>query len=416
MKDKKNFLIELKERNILNNISNEGKFLNSKIDDKIYAGFDPTAISLHLGNYIQIATLKRFQKNGIKVIAIVGGATGLIGDPSFKNSERMMLDNEMLIKNKNAIVKQLKNFGLEVFDNYEIYKNMNVIDFLRDVGKNINIAYMLAKESIITRIEKGLSFTEFTYQLIQAWDFKYLYSNFDVKGQLGGSDQWGNITSGIEMIKKVHGEDSNSFAITTNLLTDKNNVKFGKSTGGGSLWLDPNLTSPYVLYQFLINQEDMEVEKLLKYLTFLDLEKIKNIMDEHNKESFKKIAQKALAYEVIKDIHGLEHVKNAIKISDILFNNEDFSFLTTSDLGQLEKAIPTFIASYEENLPDFLIKNKIVLSKREMREFIAKKALKINNFIIEDENTILLDKNKFDGKFSLLKKGKKNYYLIKFLN
>ncbi|VEU59801.1 tyrosine--tRNA ligase [Mesomycoplasma neurolyticum] len=414
MKQKKEFLKELKNRGILNNISSEEKFLNLKNFEGIYAGFDPTAISLHLGNYIQICTLKRFQNIGIKILAIVGGATGMIGDPSFKSKERVLLDQAKLLENKNAIIKQLQKFNLKVFDNLEIYKDMNVLDFLRDVGKNVNISYMLAKESIANRIDKGLSFTEFSYQLIQSWDFCYLYKHFDIKGQLGGSDQWGNITSGIEMIKKNYGEESNSFAITTNLLTDKNNVKFGKSTGGGSLWLDPKLTSPFMLYQFLVNQEDLEVEKLLKYLTFLSLDEISNIMFRHDEQKKLKIAQKTLAFEVVKDIHGAQEANNAIKISDILFNNQDFSLLTTNDLAQLENAIPCFSATMNENLSDFLIKHKIVVSKREMREFIEKNALKFNNSNITTENNVLLNKE-FDGKYSLIKKGKKNYYLVKFL-
>ncbi|UWV78076.1 tyrosine--tRNA ligase [Mycoplasmopsis felis] len=288
----KNILNDLKERGILKQYSNLDKFYNLNSNDVVYAGFDPTAESLHLGNYIQIALLLRMKRAGWKTIALVGGATGMIGDPSFRNSERKLLNQETLDKNKGKIKKQLESFGLEVLDNYEFYKNTNFLTFLRDAGKLINIAYMLSKDSVATRIEKGLSFTEFTYQLIQGWDFIKLYEDYNVKVQIGGSDQWGNISTGLEMISKKIGDDHKAFIFTSNLLTDENGNKFGKSTGGGNLWLDKNITKPFDMYQFLIKQPDSQLDKLFKWLTFLSINEINNILSIHNQDSSLQYGQK----------------------------------------------------------------------------------------------------------------------------
>ncbi|WGI36346.1 tyrosine--tRNA ligase [Mesomycoplasma lagogenitalium] len=410
---KKNIIKELKERGILNNISNENKLLNMNENEVIYAGFDPTATSLHLGNYIQICTLLRLQKIGIKVIALIGGATGMIGDPSFNESERKLLDFQEVEKNKNFISQQLSKFNIEIFDNLSIYKNMSILTFLREAGKFLNINYMIAKDSVANRLETGLSFTEFSYQLIQGWDFNYLYENYNVVGQLGGSDQWGNITSGIEIIRKKHGDNHKAFALTTNLLTDKNGVKFGKSTGGGSLWLNKNLTSVYKLYQFLLNQDDEDVEKLLKYLTFLSLDEIKNLINKHNQDKSQRLAQKTLAFEIVKDIHSIEEANNSVKITDILFNKSDFNLLNADDLKQLENSVPLIEVNENELVIDILLKNKIVQSRREFREFITQGALLLNNQKVLNEFEIIKN-NLFDGKYALLKKGKRNYFVIKF--
>ncbi|MGZ9413301.1 tyrosine--tRNA ligase [Mycoplasma sp. Z386] len=410
---KKKLVDDLKKRGILKDITNEEKFINMKDDEFIYAGFDPTAISLHLGNYIQICTLLRFQKAGVKVLAVVGGATGMIGDPSFRSSDRVLLSDDEVKKNKESIINQLKKFNLEVFDNLEIYQNMNILTFLSTVGKYLNINYMISKDSVADRLENGLSFTEFSYQLIQGWDFKYLYENYNVKGQLGGSDQWGNITTGIEVIRKAFGDNNNAFGITTNLLTDKNNKKFGKSTGGGSLWLKPELTSAYSLYQFLLASDDLEVEKFLKWLTFLSLEQLEEVIQKHNENKSFKLAQKTLAFEVVKNIHSETEANNAVKITNILFNKGDFKELTIEHINQLRNSIPFFLQTKDKTISDLLIETKIFNSKREMREFIAQGALIFNDkkIMSEDEN---IDFSLFDGKFILIKKGKKHYFVIEF--
>ncbi|UWD33954.1 tyrosine--tRNA ligase [Mesomycoplasma molare] len=408
---KEKLILDLEKRGILKDITNKNKFINLQKNEAIYAGFDPTAISLHLGNYIQISVLLRLKRYGVKVIALVGGATGMIGDPSFNLSERKLLDFDEIEKNKNSIKNQLSSFGIEVFDNYEIYKNMNVLEFLRTIGKNLNVNYMISKDSVADRLETGLSFTEFSYQLIQGWDFKYLYENFNVIGQLGGSDQWGNITSGIEIIRKNIGDQHKAFGITTNLLTDKNNKKFGKSTGGGSLWLNKNLTSPFQMYQFLLSQDDEVVERLLKYLTFIEIEEIENIINKHQLKKSDKIAQKTLAFEVVKDIHGVEEANNAVKITNILFNKGDLEQLTIENIQQLKNSIPFIKIDKIENASQLLLDSKIISSKRELREFLAQCSISINGSVIKNEQDSV-DTNKFENKFILVKKGKKNYFVL----
>ena len=407
----KELINDLKNRNILNNIANEEKLYLLDKNISVYAGFDPTAKSLHLGNYIQIATLLRFKQFGIKPIAIIGGITGMIGDPSFRNSERQYLDEKVLLENKAAIIKQLKSFDLEVIDNLDFYKGWTIVDFLRNIGTLINVNYLLNKENIATRLEQGLSFTEFSYTLLQGWDFKTLYEKYNVKIQLGGSDQWGNITTGLEMIRKLYGEKNDAVAIVANLLLDENGKKFGKSTGGGSLWLDKELTSPYSIYQFLLNQSDEKVNELLNWLTFLDVNEIKQIIIKHNENKAQRYAQKILAYEVVKDIHSKEIACQCKNISDILFSKDKkISSLTLDDISLLKGFLPLY--KYKgETFIDFLKNNNIVSSNREAREFISKKTFIIDDFIVNDENT-KIEFNNFSKKYAILKKGKKEFFII----
>ncbi|MGX9357906.1 MULTISPECIES: tyrosine--tRNA ligase [unclassified Mycoplasma] len=405
-----NFLEELKNRKILNNISNEEKFSQISHDSGIYIGFDPTAKSLHLGNYLQIATLLRFKKQGYKAYAILGGITGMIGDPSFRKSERSFLDQKTLINNKESIKKQLENFGLSVIDNIEFYKDMTLFDFLSQIGKMINVNYLLEKESIATRLDNGLTFTEFSYQLIQGWDFKNMFEKYDVKIQAGGSDQWGNITTGLEFIRKIYGDAACAIALTINLLTDENGNKFGKSTGGGSLWLDKNMTTPYSLYQFLLNQSDSKVDEYLKTLTFLKLDEIQNIMREHEQAKFKRVAQRILAFEVVKDIHGIQYANQAKKISEILFANSKEELLI-SDIEIIKESLKTFSVKHGTKFIDFIKENKITSSNRETREFIAKKSFMLDNEIVENEN-IVINFDRYDNKYAVLKKGKKEFFIL----
>ncbi|AXE60653.1 tyrosine--tRNA ligase [[Mycoplasma] phocae] len=407
----KNVLIDLKKRKVFNNISSEEKFYKLTNNVGVYSGFDPTAESLHLGNYIQIVSLLRFKKYGFQPIAILGGITGMIGDPSFRNSERKFLDNLTLEKNKIAIKKQLESFELKVIDNYEFYQNWTLIDFLRKIGKLINVNYLLEKDSIATRLSSGLTFTEFSYQLIQGWDFKTLFEKNNVKIQLGGSDQWGNITTGLEMIRKLYGENADALAITTNLLVDENGVKFGKSTGGGSLWLNKDMTSPYAIYQFLLNQSDVKIEEYLKWLTFLDIDKIDEIIANHNLDRKQRIAQKTLAYEVVKDIHSRNIANHCIKISEALFSKH--ATLNLEDIEMLLGFLKVYeLPSHQEKFIDFIKSSGISLSNREIREFIAKKSYELDGKIIEDENSII-EFNKYNQKYALLKKGKKEFIILK---
>ncbi|MGY5139744.1 tyrosine--tRNA ligase [Mycoplasmopsis gallinarum] len=404
---------ELKERGILKQISNEEKLLNLNPNQTgIYVGFDPTAKSLHLGNYILMINLKRFQKYGYKTYALVGGATGMIGDPSFRDSERVLLDLNTVIDNKNRIKNQLSKMNFEVVDNYDFYVNMNVLDFLRDAGKLINVASMLSKDSVTKRIERGLSFTEFTYQVIQGYDFLTLYKNNNVCVQMGGSDQWGNIVAGLDMIDKVYANKHNAIGLTLDLLTDENGNKIGKSTGGGSLWLDKELSSPYNMYQYLLNQPDSIVKKLLMWLTFLDVSKINSIIEEHQQNPKAHLAQKILASEVIKDIFGSEEVKKAEWITSILFNkNFDFNKLNISEIAEISNYLPICEIRENENIINTLIENKFILSKREAREFIQTNALKIDNELVDEET--LYHPKQFEGKYAIFKKGKKQTIILK---
>ncbi|WP_416738590.1 tyrosine--tRNA ligase [Mycoplasma sp. 005V] len=403
---------DLSTRGILKHISNEDKFHNLPQDAAVYCGFDPTATSLHLGNYIQIANLLRFKQHGFKVFAVLGGATGMIGDPSFKDAERQLLDEATLQLNKSRIKAQLEKFGLEVIDNYDFYKDMNILVFLRDVGKLVNISYMLAKDSVSSRIEKGLSFTEFSYQLIQGWDFLTLYKDKNVRVQFGGSDQWGNITTGLDMISTVFGNDHQAVAITANLLTDSNGNKFGKSTGGGSLWLDPERTKPYAMYQFLLNQPDSEIEKLLKWLTFLKLDQIKLILEKHQANPSQHIAQKALAFNVIKQVHNIEEAEKAALASEVLFNKKlDLNSIALESIKDLDDVLNVIQMEAGSNLVEQLIAQGIVKSKREVREFLANQAIKLN--LVPIEETSLVESKIWNNQYALLHVGKKQIYLVK---
>lgn len=412
---KNNALIEeFKRRNILNNISNVDKFNNLDKNVKVYTGFDPSAISLHLGNYVQIVSLLRFKKFGINPIAVIGGITGMIGDPSFRVSERKYLDLKVVEQNKNHIRMQLEKYGIKVIDNLDFYKNWTIIDFLRNVGTIINVNYLLSKESIATRLEQGLSFTEFSYSLLQGWDFKTLYEKENVKIQMGGSDQWGNITTGLEMIRKTHGENHDAIAFVTNLLLDeKTGAKFGKSTGGGSLWLDPEMTSPYSIYQFLLNQSDTKVEELLNWLTFLDVNEIQDVIEKHNQDKTKRLAQKTLAYEVTKDIHSEKIATQCLKISDILFSkNSDILSLTNDDIKLLLGFLPSYVVKKDQTFIDFIKENKILNSNREIREFLVNGSFLLDNKVVNDENQVIEFQN-FNKQYAILRKGKKEFIILK---
>ena len=297
-------IADLTARGMINNITNLDKLTTLQAGDGIYIGFDPTATSLHLGNYVQIIMLKHFAKAGLKPFALLGGATGMIGDPSFKASERILLDQITLNQNRIAIQKQLEQFGFTVIDNATFYQDMNILDFLKVVGKKINLSYLTSKEAIRSRLTRELSYTEFSYSLLQGYDFYKLYQDHNVKVQAGGSDQWGNITTGLELIRKNCGQ-ANALGITINLLTKANGEKFGKSVSG-ALWIDPNQTNPKQLHDFLFNQPDEEVEKLLKWYTMLSLPAITKLMVMHRQNPEQKLAQQELARRVVWDLH---HVK-----------------------------------------------------------------------------------------------------------
>ena len=409
----KNLIIDLKKRDIINNITKEDKIANLKPSDGIYIGFDPTATSLHLGNYIQIMLLKRFQKVGLKAYALLGGATGMIGDPSFKATERLLLDAKTLEENKFAIKYQLESFGLTVIDNYDFYKDMSIIDFLRNIGKQINVNYLINKDTIASRLETGISFTEFSYSLLQGNDFLTLYNQHQIKIQAGGSDQWGNITTGLELIRKNHGE-TDAFGITINLLTDGNGNKFGKSVAG-AIWIDEAKTSSFSLYQFLLNQPDDQVEKLLKWLTYLELDEIEKIMFYHQQNSKQKLAQKMLALYVVQDLHGKTRANDAKEITEILFEStKPITELTEQQFELLLKDLPVFDnQNQKRTILDLLVSAKICSSRREAREFLNQGAISVDGQVKKDETEELFPRH-FGFKYFIIKKGKKYFYIIKF--
>ena len=406
-------LDDLKWRGILNSITNEEKlYLAIEQNKCAYIGFDPSASSLHLGNYVMLIMARRLQSYGIKTYAVVGGATGMIGDPSGKSNERNLLDAETVNKNKLAIKKQLEKYASKnILDNLDNFKDMSFLTFLRDVGKMVSINYLLEKEIIKTRLETtGLSYTEFSYNLIQSYDFLQFYKNYGIAIQVGGSDQWGNITAGIEMIRKSLGDDNLACGLTLNLLTNSDGKKFGKSEKG-AIFLDPKLTSPYAMYQFLINQSDADVIKLLKFLTLLSYDEINEIEKIQMAEPFKRHAQHELAKWVMVDVHG-EQVYNRVKeISSILFNG-DIKSLSIDELKMAMDNVPSTTINHSEiNIVDFLIENKIADSKRAARELITNNSIMINGIKINDLEFVVKKSDAYNQEFTITKKGKKNYFL-----
>lgn len=408
------FLQELYERGLINNITNQEKikeFFNKK-NKALYVGFDPTAISLHLGNYVMISLLKRFKNNGFNVYAVLGGATGMIGDPSGKASERNLLSLDVIKNNSENIKNQLIKFcGATIFNNYSIYENMNILEFLRDIGKNINVNHVLERDIVRKRLEVGISLTEFTYSVLQGYDFYYLYKNNNVSLQMGGSDQWSNITAGIDYIRKQYNDKSDACGMTINLLVKSDGTKFGKSEKG-AIYLDKNLTSPYEMYQFLLNQSDSDVSMLLKFLSFKSLNEINEILSLHAKEPFKKLAQKELANEIVSTIHGEQELKNVIKISNAIFNNK-IDELDPNEIKVAFKNVPNYVCEKNEiNIVDLLVESQIISSKKMARELIDGKSIYVNNQLVNGYDLMIAKKDSYNNEFSLIRKGKKNYFLI----
>ena len=405
-----NIFDELKARQVLNNITNIDKaneFVNSK-KMGLYCGFDPSFKSLHLGNYLMLVTLKRFIDAGYTAYAIIGGATGRIGDPSGKNSERKLLDLKTIEKNVECITNQIKKIiGAKIIDNYQFYKGMNMLDFLRDVGKYFNVNSMLEKEIVSKRLEVGISFAEFAYTLIQSYDFYRLYSDYNVALQIGGSDQWGNITNGVDFIRKKTDDNNKSFGMTVNLLTKADGTKFGKSESG-AIYLDPELTSPYSMYQFLINQNDADVEKLLLSLTFISIDEIKQIVKKHNENKAERYGQKILAKTIVTDIHGQKEANKCIKLSELFFQGK-IDELNDDDLFVVLNGIPKFDATDDKyNIVDILVLLKVCESKSQARQLVNGKSIFVNSKLVEDINFIVDKTNAIKNQFS----GKKNYFLI----
>ena len=401
---------ELKWRGLVKDVAGDDiadKINNEKVT--FYWGTDPTADSLHLGHYSSLITAKRLMKMGHNPILLCGGATGRIGDPR-PTAEREIISIDTLNHNIECIRKQIdKVFDgkAKLVNNYDWFKDYNFLDFLRDVGKYINVNYMLSKDIIQRRLDTGITYAEFSYMLIQGYDFLHMFNTMGCTMQVEGSDQWGNITAGIELIRKMTGKDA--YAFTMPLILDATGKKFGKSEGN-ALWLDLNKTSSYEMYQYLINTDDSKVYEYLKVFTFLTPEEIDGIMVKQNENSHLRIAQKALAKEIITDLHGEEEFNKALNISECLFSDRIWE-LSANEIIDNIKDIPKFNVNNGELLIDVLVNNNVVSSKREAREMITAGAISINGKKEIDLEKIITKNDAIEDKVLLIKKGKKNYFL-----
>lgn len=402
---------ELKYRGLINDVTSpqlEEKLNNGGLT--FYIGTDPTGDSLHIGHYSSLLCAKRLKEHGHHPIMLVGGATGFIGDPK-ASGERNMLTKEVLEHNYQCLSKQIEAlFGFEMVNNLDWTKDISVIDFLRDYGKYFNVNYMINKETVKRRLDAGISYTEFSYMILQALDFLHLYEDKGCTLQLGGQDQWGNITSGLELIRKKHGADVECYGLTMPLITKADGTKFGKSDSG-TVWLDKHKTSAYEMYQFLVNSEDEKVIDYLKKLTFLSKEEIDALEEKVKTEPHFREAQKTLAKEVVTFLHGEEEYNKALKITNALFKGN----IKELDAGELQDALKGFEAAEiadELTLTDTLVQAGIASSKREAREWINQGSIQINGDKVKDVEFIVSSKNAISKGRTLIKKGKRNYFVI----
>lgn len=417
-----NLLEDLQWRGIIYQQTDEEGLKDQLVKEmtSLYCGVDPTADSMHIGHLLPFLTLRRFQNAGHRPIVLVGGATGLIGDPSGKSEERKLQTLDVIGHNVKCLQAQLERIfdfegtnGAVMVNNYDWAGKMDIVTFLRDYGKHIGINYMLAKDTIANRLETGISFTEFTYTILQALDFLHLYENHNCKLQIGGSDQWGNITTGLELIRKNQPEGAKAYGLTIPLVTKADGTKFGK-TESGAVWLDPEKTTPYEFYQFWINTADADVIKYLKFFTFLSKEEIEALEKSVQEEAHLRKAQKTLAEEMTKLIHGEKALEQAQKITAALFSG-DIKNLTAEEIIQGFKDVPTYEHTEGEALlVDLLVAAGIVSSKRQSREDITNGAVYINGERKQELDYVLTDEDRIEGQFTVIRRGKKKYYLIKF--
>jgi tyrosyl-tRNA synthetase len=420
-----NFVEELRSRGMLQDIT---PGLEECLDKECitgYVGFDPTAESLHLGNFATIILLMYLQRAGHKPIALVGGATGMIGDPSGKSAERNLLDSDSILKNTDAIRKQLEKFldfssgptQAEVVNNLDWFGPMSAIDFLRNIGKHLSLNYMMAKDSVQKRLETGISFTEFSYQLLQGYDFRWLFEHKNCRLQMGGSDQWGNITAGTELIRRMGGEQD-AFALTTPLVTKSDGTKFGKSESG-AIWLDAGMTSPYQFYQFLLNTGDDEAPMLMRRLTFVPMEEILTIEVQHNLDTSQRLAQKKLASELTRMVHGEDGLQSARLTTEVLFGKgaiEELETISEAQFHQVVQGIPRGGVTLEKESTDWISAlssdcgNLVFPSKTEARKMLQAGAVQVNKVKISDSGAA--DWKPLREKWLLVQKGKKNYFLL----
>lgn len=412
-------LEDLKYRGLIHQQTDEEgiKELLERESVSIYCGTDPTGNSLHVGHLLPFLTLKRFADYGHKPVVLVGGGTGIIGDPSGRSEERQLQSLEVIADNAKRLTNQLSNIfrdnkEIDFVNNADWLGKMSMIEFLRDYGKLININYILAKDSVSSRLENGLSFTEFSYTLLQGIDFAYLNEHKNVKMQLGGSDQWGNIVTGLEIMRKLRG-DAEVYGFTIPLMLKSDGTKFGKSAGN-AVWLDPEQTTPYEFYQFWFNTSDADVVSTLKKFTFLEKDVIEELAKSVETEAHLRKAQKVLAEELVKIVHGQEALESALRVTSALFSG-DIKSLTSEELEQAVKSMPK--ASLEKkdyNLVDFLIESKLAPSKRQAREDISNGAIYLNGEKIVDLDYQVTDEDRLEGAYSVLRRGKKKYLLVDY--
>ena len=402
---------ELKWRGLIESVSSpklEEELNNGSLT--FYIGTDPTGDSLHIGHYSTFLTAKRLKAAGHHPILLVGGATGFIGDPK-ASGERNMLTKEQLAHNYECLSKQVKEiFGFQMVNNLDWTKDITVIDFLRDYGKHFNINMMINKETVKRRLESGISYTEFSYMILQSLDFLHLYETYDCRLQLGGQDQWGNITSGLDLIRKKHGTDTNCYGLTMPLITKSDGTKFGKSENG-TVWLDKRKTSAYALYQFLVNTEDSMVIEYLKRLTLLDKEAIDDLAAKLAVDAGKREAQKALASEVVRDLHGEAELEKALRISECLFRG-NIKDLANDEIYDALKEMEKRVIDDKLTLVDALVQANIASSKREARELITAGSIQVNGDKQQDLAFIVSCEHALCEGMTLIKRGKRNYFVI----
>ena len=417
-----NILDELEWRGAINQQTDEEglRELTQEKDIALYCGIDPSGDSMHVGHLIPFMILKRFQLAGHKPVILIGGGTGSIGDPSGRNSERVLQTMDQIEQNAEKLSGQMRQLfeagsehsGIKLVNNYDWLKELSFLDFLRDFGKEFNINTMLAKDVVSSRLDTGISFTEFSYQIIQSVDFLHLFQNEEVQLQIGGSDQWGNITAGLDLIRKKEGAEAKAFGLTIPLLLKADGTKFGKSADG-AIWLDPEKTTPYEFYQFWFNQDDRDVVKYLKYFTFLSKEEIEALAELVETEPHKRAAQKALAEEMTRFVHGQDALDEAIKISQALFSGE-IQELTADQIAATFKDVPSSEAPKgDHGLVEFLVDiTKIEPSRRQAREDIKNGAIRIKGVQVKDVDYTVTESDSFDGRFVIIRKGKKKYFLV----
>lgn len=419
------FIEELKWRRMLHDVMPETEAYLNKGMAKGYIGFDPTADSLGVGNLVQIMTLLHFQKAGHKPFALVGGATGMVGDPSGKSAERNLLDEETLNHNQACQLAQLKKFldfncgenSAEIVNNYDWFKNFTFLDFIRDIGKHISVNYMMAKDSVKSRLESGMSFTEFSYQLVQGYDFYYLNKHLGVKLQMGGSDQWGNIVTGTELIRRKDG--ASAYALTTPLIKKADGTKFGK-TEGGNIWLDPKKTSAYKFYQFWLNSSDEDVKTYIRIFTLKTKAEIEGLEVEHDQSPHLRLLQNALADDITIRVHGVEELEKAKSASKMLFGEstgEDLKKLESDMISEIFEGVPSGSVSQTEisngiNILDLLVSTKACASKGEARRLMQQGGLRVNKEKFDNAEGVINADFLLKDKFILIQKGKKNYHLV----